>query len=95
MRSGVMNFGRSLSLGLLVLSGGAALADGPHTVQVDCAQGMTLDQALGLHPRPLVVEFTGTCDQDVTIPGDNITLRGADASARRGTAVTFGLLLRR
>ena len=81
MRSSMLRSGLFLSLGLLTLSGATFATPGPHTARVNCAQGMTLEQALGLNPRPLIVEFTGVCAQDVTIPGDDITLRGADAGA--------------
>ena len=74
---------------MLILFSGAALADegsGPLTMRVDCAH---LHQALNMSPRPLIVEFTGTCEEDVTIPGDDITLRGADSSATVVGTVTL------
>ena len=84
MNRTLLRTGLLVSLGITMLSAEAALAghgQAPHTERVDCAQGKTLSQALDMHPRPLIVEFTGTCTGDITIPGDDITLRGADASA--------------
>lgn len=79
-----------LILILLEPATGTAFAQpGPHTVQVDCAAGETLGHALSKHNRPLIVEFTGTCTGDVLIPGDDITLRGGDASAAIVGTVTI------
>src|SRR6185369_9220706 len=73
------------TLALALLSAGAAVADdGGHKGHVDCGKGQSLNQALASYDndnKALVVEFTGTCTGNVTIPGSDITLRGADASA--------------
>jgi hypothetical protein len=75
-------------LTLATLGAGAAVAehgddeDGPRTIQVDCSHGKTLKNVFDKNDRgPLVVEFKGTCTEDVTIPGDDITLRGSDSTA--------------
>src|SRR5215472_16004484 len=80
------------SFALALLGAGAALADdeeGPRTIRVDCGQGQSLNEALAARARLLVVEFTGTCARGVTIARDDVTLRGADASA----TVTGGPIL--
>lgn len=81
MSRGLLKTGVMLALALALPSAGALRADGPVQLSVDCARGQSLSQALGIPPRPLVVEFMGTCTGDVEIPGNDITLRGADSSA--------------
>lgn len=47
------------------------------TVSVDCDRGQTIERALRRLGPTLIIEFTGTCTEDVIIDRDNVTLRGA------------------
>ena len=81
-----------LSLSLFSLFLGTAYADNsPQTIEVDCAEGGSLPQALEKHDhaKPLIVTFTGTCTGHFAIPGDDITLRGGDSSATIVGSVTI------
>ena len=49
--------------------------------EVDCSDGETLGAALGRDERKLIVEFSGTCTEDVVIDRDDVTLRGASPAA--------------
>lgn len=75
------------ALGLLIVSTPPpALADHPQTnnVLVNCAAGETLNEAIAANidsDKRLVIEFTGTCTEAVIISRDDVTIRGADASA--------------
>ena len=51
------------------------------TVTVDCDAGDSLGEALAARADSLTVEFTGTCQEDLTIDRDRVTLRGLDPSA--------------
>lgn len=53
-----------------------------HGIIVDCSRGQRLGPALQRSsPAPLRVSFRGTCGERITIRRDDVTLRGADASA--------------
>jgi len=75
-----------LSLGLLIASiASPALADPViKTMRVDCANGETISEALAKsvgEDKELVIEFTGTCTETVSVPRDDVTIRGLDPSA--------------
>lgn len=101
MTRGVVGKGLLLLLMLVLLPMSPVFADhdddddddgGPEVERVDCARGKTLKKALEKSRRPLIVEFSGTCNEDVTIPGDDVTLRGKDATATIiGTVTLVGL----
>lgn len=56
----------------------AAANSEPRTVTVNCSAGKTLAKALerGNEDRPLLVLVRGTCNENVTIDRDDVTLRG-------------------
>ena len=51
---------------------------GPSIVSVDCAQGQTITEALqqlvGVNNYPITIQVKGTCNENVTIVRDDITL---------------------
>lgn len=51
------------------------------TVTVDCDSGDTLTEALETRARALVIEFTGTCTEDLLIERSQVTIRGLDDTA--------------
>lgn len=55
-------------------------AAGAKTINVDCPK-KSINTALQDDAEDLVIEFTGTCEEDVLIRRDGVTLRGLDASA--------------
>jgi hypothetical protein len=57
-------------------------ADPPqHTISVDCGLGQTIAKALEHPGEKLTISFKGTCNTDVLIDRDWVTLRGSDGSA--------------
>jgi parallel beta-helix repeat protein len=62
----------------------SALAMDPLTLPVDCGRGSTITKALSftdlLH-RPLVLAVRGTCNENVTITRDDVTLQGAPGAS--------------
>lgn len=51
------------------------------TITVDCDTGGTLANALSTRAESLVIEFSGTCAEELVITRDRLTIRGLDASA--------------
>jgi len=49
-------------------------------VSVDCAKGQSINSVLATNADPLEIEFSGTCQEDVLITRDRITIRGTGAS---------------
>ncbi len=55
---------------------------GPVDVTVDCGAGQTITQALqGISGSPLTVTVRGTCNENVTITRNDVTLRGESPTA--------------
>lgn len=51
------------------------------TVRVNCDQGRTIEHALRRWAQHLTIEISGSCNEDVLIRRDDVTLRGRNASA--------------
>lgn len=62
-------------------SGLAGLTAKEIKFKIDCDKGQSLQQAVNRQDRELVVEFVGTCVEDVVIGRGDVTLRGGDPSA--------------
>ena len=73
---------------LIAYSGAFADSD---TVSVDCNRGRSIQEALGKKnaDRPLTVLISGTCNEDVTITRDDVTLSGVGAQVN-GTISIVG-----
>ncbi|MBI2835747.1 MAG: hypothetical protein HYX76_15105, partial [Acidobacteria bacterium] len=71
-------------VGLLIVQssfeGGTTNAQTSATVKVKCAQGDSINKAIGQHPNAesLVVEISGMCSENVVVTRDRVTLRGTD-----------------
>ena len=66
----------------LGLSAGTAEAKLPYTVKVDCGKGEAIGKVLDKadKQKPLVVVVQGTCNENVTIIRDDVTIRGEGAT---------------
>lgn len=93
-----MNSRSSLSRCVLVLASlllgiglpTATVAAQVKTVEVKCAEGETIAQALQKEEsKPLVITVQGTCVENVTIQRDNVTLQGDPVVGGAVTAVTI------
>ena len=51
------------------------------TIPVNCSRGITLEQALGIPAKTLIIEIEGVCSGDVRIERDRVTLRGVTPDA--------------
>jgi len=91
LRNVLCVLGMSLFLSALVLAQGPPEGVGPSgetpvtppvpdalTVQVDCANGESINDALATPAVELTVEIFGICDEDVLVQRDNVTLIGLD-----------------
>lgn len=54
-------------------------ATGPSTVQVDCAMGQTISQALQSLSTPLTIVVKGICNENVVVARDAVTLQADPA----------------
>ena len=54
-------------------------ATGPASVVADCAQGQTIAQALQNPGNPLTITVKGTCNENVTVARDTVTLQADPA----------------
>ena len=77
---------RSLVVPVLVLTISVPVA--ARTVRVDCDKGQTIAAALEQNAPDLVIEFSGTCGEDVLIARDGVTLRGVGRAVVAGAAST-------
>ncbi len=74
-----------LAVVCLALVAAGAAAKTTKTVQVDCDKGGSLGAALEEKADQLVIEFSGTCAEDVLVSRRSVTLRGiGDAPAVTG-----------
>ena len=68
----------ALIAGTFLGSAAVAANSEPRTVTVNCSAGKTLAKALerGNEDRPLLILVRGTCNENVTVDRDDVTLRG-------------------
>lgn len=66
----------------------AATKAAPKITSVDCAAGDTLGAAVASADQEVVIEFSGTCTENITIARDRVTIRGAGDAVLAGAAVT-------
>lgn len=59
-----------------------------HTIQVHCGAGGTIASALAHTARTLVIVVHGTCNENVTIARDDVTLKGAAGATVSGPDAT-------
>ena len=70
-----------MCVGLVWLAGGAAAAQndlGVTTVRIDCKKGGSINEALKVNAKELIIEIQGMCKENVTVSRDWVTLRGRD-----------------
>jgi parallel beta-helix repeat protein len=74
----------------MLLSAAVALGD-DDTIVVDCSRGDSIQQALGkkIPDRPLTIVIRGTCNEEVTVKQDDVTLEG-DGGAIAGSVTING-----
>ena len=82
---------KSVAIGVFLFASAslpmAAVAAPIQTVKVDCAQGHTIARALRHgddERKPLVVVVQGTCNENVTIDRDDVTLQGDPGATVNG-----------
>jgi len=68
---------------------------GAKTVIVDCEKGDSINEALEEKADELVIEIVGTCQEDVVIERNNVTLRGAGSGATVVAASSTAIYLDR
>jgi hypothetical protein len=61
---------------LMGLVAEAGSAPGVKTIRVDCNRGDSINQALADKADGLIIEVQGTCQEDVVVARDDVTLLG-------------------
>jgi len=96
-----MRANRGLVLGCAVLVLLACFAteakdeSGAKTILVDCEKGDSINEALDDKSDDLIIEISGTCQEDVVIKRNSVTLRGMMPGASVVAATTTAILLDR
>ena len=68
---------------------------GAKTILVDCDKGQTISKALEKKADELIIEISGTCQEDVVIERNNLTLRGVMPGATVVAASSSAIFLDR
>jgi hypothetical protein len=68
---------------------------GAKTILVDCEKGDSINEALDDKADDLIIEISGTCQEDVVIKRNNVTLRGVMPGASVVAATTTAIFLDR